>query len=68
MAKLCKRLKAIREKIDSDKQYPIEEALKLVKDLSTVKFTESVDIAVNLGIDPKKSDQCCQMAQVRKSV
>ena len=57
MARLCKRLKAIREKIDSDRQYPIDEALKLIKELSSVKFNESVEIAVNLGIDPKKSDQ-----------
>ena len=40
MARLGKRFKAIREKVDSDKQYPIEEALSLLKDLSTVKFTE----------------------------
>ena len=64
MAKLCKRLKAIREKIDSDKQYPIEEALKLLKDMSSVKFTESVDIAVNLGVDPRKSDQVVRGATV----
>jgi len=57
MAKVGKRLKAIREKLDADKAYPIEEALSLLKDLSSVKFTESVDIAVNLGVDPKKSDQ-----------
>jgi large subunit ribosomal protein L1 len=57
MAKLTKRAKAIAEKIDKNKQYPIDEALSLIKELSTVKFTESVDISVNLGIDPKKSDQ-----------
>lgn len=57
MAKLSKRLKAIREKVDADKAYPIDEALSLIKELSVVKFTESVDISVNLGIDPRKSDQ-----------
>ena len=57
MAKLSKRIKAIAEKVDSSKQYSIDDALGLLKDLSTVKFAESVDIAVNLGIDPRKSDQ-----------
>ena len=64
MARLTKRLKAIREKVDKDKQYPIEEALQLIKDLSSVKFTESVDISVNLGVDPKKSDQVVRGATV----
>jgi large subunit ribosomal protein L1 len=64
MAKLSKRIRAIREKIDSDKQYPIEEALALLKELSSVKFTESVDISVNLGVDPKKSDQVVRGATV----
>lgn len=57
MAKLTKRAKMIAEKVDADKQYPIEEALGLIKELSKVKFTESVDVAINLGIDPRKSDQ-----------
>ncbi len=64
MARLTKRLKDIREKVDKDKQYPIEEALQLIKDLSSVKFTESVDISVNLGVDPKKSDQVVRGATV----
>jgi len=64
MAKLTKRLKAINEKIDRDRLYPVEEALSLLKELSTVKFTESVDISVNLGIDPKKSDQVVRGATV----
>jgi large subunit ribosomal protein L1 len=64
MAKLTKRAKAIAEKIDKNKQYPIDEALSLIKELSTVKFTESVDISVNLGIDPKKSDQVVRGATV----
>ena len=57
MAKLSKRMKTIREKVDADKFYSIDEALTLLKDLSSVKFNESVDISVNLGIDPRKSDQ-----------
>ena len=57
MAKLSKRLKAIREKVDSQKQYVAEEAFALLKELSSVKFAESVDVAVNLGVDPRKSDQ-----------
>jgi large subunit ribosomal protein L1 len=64
MARLTKRFKVIREKVDADRQYPIDEALSLVKELSTVKFTESVDISVNLGIDPKKSDQVVRGATV----
>ena len=57
MAKMTKRMKAIREKVDANKLYPLDEALGLLKELSGVKFNESVDIAVNLGIDPRKSDQ-----------
>jgi len=57
MARLSKRIKAIREKVDANKQYSIDEALELLKGLSSVKFNESIDIAVNLGIDPRKSDQ-----------
>jgi len=55
--KLSKRMKAIRAKVDHGKAYPVEEALKLVKETAVAKFDESVDIAVNLGIDAKKSDQ-----------
>jgi large subunit ribosomal protein L1 len=47
----------IREQLEPGKQYPLDEALSLLKDLSKVKFTESVDVAVRLGIDPRKSDQ-----------
>ncbi len=57
MAKLSKRHKAIREKVDRTKLYPVDEAFSLLKELSTVKFSESVDVAVNLGVDPRKSDQ-----------
>ena len=57
MAKLSKRQKAINEKIDREKQYSIEEAFALLNELSAVKFKESVDVSVNLGVDPRKSDQ-----------
>lgn len=57
MAKLTKRLKSLREKIDRQKLYPASEALALIKDTSVAKFDESVDVAVNLGVDPRKSDQ-----------
>ena len=52
-----KRKKAGREKVDSTKLYEIDEALSLVKELATARFPESVDVSVNLGVDPRKSDQ-----------
>jgi large subunit ribosomal protein L1 len=64
MAKLTKRTKAINEKVDAEKQYALEDALALVKEVSTVKFAESVDIAVNLGIDTRKGDQVVRGATV----
>ena len=57
MAKLSKRMKVVEEKIDKTRQYAIDEALELLKELSTAKFDESVDAAINLGVDPRKSDQ-----------
>jgi large subunit ribosomal protein L1 len=57
MAKLTKRMRAIREKVEPGKLYPVTEALQILKDLSSVKFSESVDVSVNLGVDPRKSDQ-----------
>ncbi len=57
MAKLSKRQKAIREKVDPAKLYAVEDAFALLKEVSSVKFSESVDVAVNLGVDPRKSDQ-----------
>lgn len=57
MAKLTKRQKMIAEKVEANKVYGIEDAAKLLSELSTVKFKESVDIAINLGVDPRKSDQ-----------
>jgi large subunit ribosomal protein L1 len=64
MAKLTKRAKAIKEKVTPGKLYTIEEALDLLKELSTVKFTESVDVSVNLGVDARKSDQVVRGATV----
>lgn len=57
MAKLSKRAAAIAAKIDRNKHYPVTEALGLVKETATAKFDESIDVAVQLGIDPRKSDQ-----------
>ena len=57
MAKLSKRAAAIAAKINADHLYPVTEALTLVKETATAKFDESIDIAVQLGIDPRKSDQ-----------
>jgi len=57
MAALSKRKKTAREKVDSQTVYAIDEALNLVKELATAKFPESIDVSVNLGVDPRKSDQ-----------
>src|SRR5262250_2058976 len=54
---LSKRMKTVRGKVDRSKAYPVDDALKLVKETAVAKFDESVDIAVNLGIDAKKGDQ-----------
>ncbi|MGK2914658.1 MAG: 50S ribosomal protein L1 [Porticoccaceae bacterium] len=62
MAKLSKRVKAIREKIQPGKLYAIEEAVALLKSLPPVKFAQGVDVAINLGIDPRKSDQAVRGA------
>ncbi|EPJ86372.1 50S ribosomal protein L1 [Pseudomonas syringae] len=64
MAKLTKRQKAIAEKIEPGKSYNFTDAAALLAELSTVKFSESVDIAVNLGVDPRKSDQVVRSATV----
>lgn len=64
MAKLTKRGKAIAEKIDKEKVYALEDALAVLKEVSSVKFDESVDISVNLGLDPRKSDQVVRGATV----
>ena len=57
MSKMTKRAKSIAEKVDSTKLYSFEEAVLLLKEVSSVKFVESVDVAINLGIDARKSDQ-----------
>ena len=62
MAKLSKRQKLINEKVDSTTAYSIEEAVALLQELSKVKFSETVDAAINLGIDPRKSDQAVRGA------
>ncbi|RCU43237.1 MULTISPECIES: 50S ribosomal protein L1 [Corallincola] len=64
MAKLSKRLRAIREKVSATKEYEINEAVALLKELATAKFVESVDAAINLGIDARKSDQNVRGATV----
>ncbi len=64
MARLSKRVRAFREKIEPGKLYPIDEAVTLLNELSTVKFSESIDISINLGVDPKKSDQVVRGATV----
>jgi large subunit ribosomal protein L1 len=64
MAKLTKRMRTIREKVDVTKDYEINEAVALLKELATAKFVESVDVAVNLGIDARKSDQNVRGATV----
>ena len=64
MAKLTKRQKALVGKVDSNKLYPLDNAIALVKDCATAKFDESIDVAVQLGIDAKKSDQVVRGAVV----
>ncbi len=64
MAKLSKRARLAREKVDVLKDYDINDALSLLKELATAKFRESVDVAVNLGIDARKSDQNVRGATV----
>jgi large subunit ribosomal protein L1 len=62
MPKLTKRAKLIAEKVEAGKQYSTEDAVALLKEVSTVKFSETVDVTVNLGIDPRKSDQAVRGA------
>ena len=62
MAKLSKRVRAFKEKVDPEKAYPIEEAVGLLKEFATVKFNETVEVSVNLGVDAKKSDQAVRGA------
>lgn len=64
MAKMTKRLKEISEKVEHGKVYEVSEAFSVLKSLSKIKFVESVDVAVNLGVDPRKSDQAVRGATV----
>lgn len=64
MAKLSKKAKLIKSKVDRTKQYSITEAVHLLKELGTAKFNEAVDVSVNLGVDPRKSDQNVRGATV----
>lgn len=64
MAKISKRAKACREKIEAGKIYTLTEALSILKNIPAAKFIESVDVALNLGIDPRKSDQVVRGAAV----
>ena len=64
MAKLTKRAKAFAEKVEKGKLYSIDEAVTILNDLSTTKFKESFDVSINLGVDPKKSDQVVRGATV----
>ncbi len=64
MAKVNKRMQAITEKVDADKFYALDEAFSLAKDTASAKFDESVDVAINLGVDARKSDQAVRGATV----
>ena len=64
MANTSKRVVTLQSKVDRNKFYPIDEALTLVKECATAKFDESIDVAVQLGIDAKKSDQVVRGAVV----
>jgi large subunit ribosomal protein L1 len=64
MAKLSKKMRAIREKVDATQEYAINDAVALLKEFATAKFAESVDVSVNLGIDARKSDQNVRGATV----
>lgn len=64
MARTSNRARAIREKIEAGKSYAAEDAFALLKEISSVKFAETVEVAVNLGVDPRKSDQVVRGATV----
>ena len=67
MAKSSKRVKAIKEKVESGKVYALDEALKVIKECASAKFNESVDVSVNLGVDARKSDQVVRGSTVLPS-
>ena len=62
MAKMSKRVRAFKEKVDPEKAYPLEDAVSMLKEFATTKFNETVEVAVNLGIDARKSDQAVRGA------
>ena len=64
MSKITKKQKSLEGKVDSNKLYPLADAITIVKDAATAKFDESIDVAVQLGIDAKKSDQVVRGAVV----
>lgn len=64
MAKLTKKAKIIKSKVDRSKQYTVTDAVSLLKELGNSKFVESIDVSVNLGVDPRKSDQNVRGATV----
>ncbi len=64
MAKLSKKAKIIKSKVDKTKQYSVIEAVQILKELGTAKFNEAIDVSVNLGVDPRKSDQNVRGATV----
>ena len=64
MAKLSKKAKLIKSKVDRAKQYSVTEAVQILKELGTAKFNEAIDVSVNLGVDPRKSDQNVRGATV----
>jgi large subunit ribosomal protein L1 len=64
MAKLSKKAKLVKSKVDRTKQYSVTEAVQILKELGTAKFNEAIDVSVNLGVDPRKSDQNVRGATV----
>jgi len=64
MAKLSKKAKLIKSKVDRAKQYSVIEAVQILKEVGTAKFNEAIDVSVNLGVDPRKSDQNVRGATV----
>jgi len=64
MAKLSKKARIIKAKVDKTKQYTVTEAVALLKELATTKFSEAIDVSVNMGVDPRKSDQNVRGATV----
>ncbi len=64
MAKLSKKAKIVKAKVDRTKQYSVSEAVQILKELTSTKFAEAIDVSVNLGVDPRKSDQNVRGATV----